>query len=78
MYGAKAEAIAKAAWATWGNGKPMSEAVRNSTVSGVFLVNANMDTTATDLQEVAGFPKALGHNEFVKLARELANNPLVA
>jgi hypothetical protein len=78
MYGAKAEAIAKAAWATWGNKGEAPEAVRRAIVEGVFLVCNDETKTDTDLQAVKGFPKALGHDPFVRLSRALANNPLAA
>jgi hypothetical protein len=71
MYGAKAEAISKAAFATWGTGDYAK--VRDKLNAAVFAV-ADNGAGPADLD----VPAAYAHPQFVKLVTALARNPLVA
>jgi hypothetical protein len=78
MYGAKAEQIAKVAFATWAPSNSKFESWRERIVAGVHKVCEDQTTTKDDLDEIEGFPATLKTDQFVKLARALAVNPLVA
>jgi hypothetical protein len=72
MYGAKAEAISKAAHATWGKGDFAK--VRDKLNAAIFVVADDKNATVKDIDVPAEF----AHAEFIKLSRALANNPLAA
>jgi hypothetical protein len=72
MYGAKADAIGRAAHGTWGTGE--FDKVRDKLNAAVFLVAEDKAATVADID----VPKAYAHPEFIKFVRALAQNPLVA
>ena len=76
MYGAKADAIGKAALDTWAPGKSPTDKTKAAVREGVFLVVDDPKAAVADLDGIAAFPAVLKHKEFIALARSLATNPL--